>query len=164
MFEKILVPLDGSTYSARAIPYAIAMAEKFDSEIILLQVVRPVSPLAPTSPTGTLIASPATNKLLVQQAAEEQTQNIDGVRCYLEYQANLIRGQQLKVSYKIVVGDPAEAIIEFCQKEAISLVIMTTTGKSGLKRALLGSVTDRVIREPGFPVFAIRPETNLVKA
>jgi nucleotide-binding universal stress UspA family protein len=63
-----------------------------------------------------------------------------------------------------VVGEPAEAIIEFCQKEAISLVIMTTTGKSGLKRALLGSVTDRVIREPGFPVFAIRPETNLVKA
>jgi nucleotide-binding universal stress UspA family protein len=164
MFEKILVPLDGSTYSARAIPYAIAMADKFDSLILLLQVVRPVRPLAPTSPTGTLIASPATNKLLVQQAAEEQTQNIDGVSCYLEYQANLIRGQQLKVSYRVVVGDPSEAIIEFCQKETISLVIMTTTGKSGLKRALLGSVTDRVIREPGFPVLAIRPETNLVKA
>lgn len=164
MFEKILVPLDGSTYSARAIPYAIAIAEKFDSLILLLQVVRPVRLLAPTSPTGTLIASPATNKLLVQQAAEEQTQNIDGVRCYLEYQANLIRGQQLKVSYRVVVGDPSEVIIEFCQKETISLVIMTTTGKSGLKRALLGSVTDRVIREPGFPVFAIRPETNLVKA
>ncbi len=158
MFEKILVPLDGSAYSARAIPYAIMMADKFNSEIILLQVVRPSRPLAPTGPTGALIASPATNKLLVQQAVEEQTQNVDDTQCYLEHQANLVLEHGLKVTSQVVVGDPAEAIIEFCQKSAIGLVIMTTAGKSGLKRAFLGSVTDRVIREPGFPVMAIRTE------
>ncbi len=164
MFEKILVPLDGSEYSARAIPYSIAMAGKFNSGIILLQVVRPTRPLAPTGPTGTLIASPATNKILVQQAMEEQTVNVADARTYLEHQANLILEHGLEVTSRVEVGDPAEAIIEFCQKEKIGLVIMTTTGKSGLKRALLGSVTDRIIREPGFPVLAVRPESSLFQA
>jgi nucleotide-binding universal stress UspA family protein len=60
-------------------------------------------------------------------------------------------------SYFTVLGEPAKAIIKFCQEESVDLVVMTTSGKSGLKRAFLGSVADEVIREPGIPMLAIRP-------
>jgi nucleotide-binding universal stress UspA family protein len=162
MFDKVLVPLDGSSYSLRALPYAVAIAEKFNSRIILINVVRPVSPLNSTGSTGTLIASPDTSKILVHQALAEQYKNVDAATAFLEKQIAPIAESGLNIVYRVLVGDPAEAIIDYCRKETIDLVIMTTTGKSGIKRAFLGSVTDRIIRKPGFPVLAIRPEPGLV--
>jgi nucleotide-binding universal stress UspA family protein len=53
--------------------------------------------------------------------------------------------------------------MELSEKENIDLVVMTTRGKSGLKRAIMGSVADVVIRESGKPVLVIRPQTSSKK-
>ena len=61
------------------------------------------------------------------------------------------------------MGTPAKSIIEFCQKEGVDLVVMTTHGRNGLKRAFVGSIADEVIRESGVPVLVIRPQRRRKK-
>jgi len=61
------------------------------------------------------------------------------------------------------MGDIARSIIEFIEKENTDLVVMTTHGKSGLRRAVMGSIADVVIRESGKPVLVIRPQTSSKK-
>jgi nucleotide-binding universal stress UspA family protein len=158
MFERILVPLDGSPYSARAIPYSIEMAEKFDAQIIFLQVVCPANQVMPVSSNGPGIINPTINKILIQKATEEESLSVVKVRRYLRQKLRQVTEHNLRGSYHILVGNPAEKIIDFCKIEMIDLVVMMTTGKGGLKRAFLGSVADRIIREPGFPVLVIRSD------
>ncbi len=157
MFEKILVPLDGSRFSGKAIPYAVEIAKRFDAEIILLFVVRRIPPTNSVNPIGGGMVSPSTSELLIQSALESERENINQGKRYLRGKLRQILALGLKGSYRVIAGDPAEEIIDLCKVKSINLVIMTTSGKSGLKRALIGSVADRVIREPGFPVLAIRP-------
>jgi nucleotide-binding universal stress UspA family protein len=158
VFERILVPLDGSQFSARALPYALQVAQRFGGDLTLLQVVRPAPMTAPvTSPAGGPLASGAAMELLVRSAKEQDTHNSARARGYLRRKCRQVEAAGVKASFHVVIGDPAEAIVRFCKTESVGLVVMTTSGKTGLKRAFLGSVADRVIREPGFPVLAIRP-------
>jgi nucleotide-binding universal stress UspA family protein len=161
MFERILVPLDGSQFSARALPYASEVAKRFHAEVILLQMVQmePIVPaLAPTGAMGVPNTSPAAMQMMVDAARKQDKKNAAKAKRYLRGKIRDLQKQELKSSYSVMIGDAAQGIIDFCQQESVGLVVMTTTGKSGLKRAFLGSVADRVIREPGLPVLVIRPE------
>jgi nucleotide-binding universal stress UspA family protein len=160
MFQRILVPLDGSCASERALSYAVEMASKFDAEILLLQVVRRFYPVAPVGPSGTGIISPHTNELLVQSVRDEEASELTRADRYLRNLTQQLARLGIACRYAVMLGEPAETIIEYCDKESIDLVVMATSGKSGLKRALLGSVADKVIRQPGFPVLVIRDETG----
>ena len=163
MFKKILVPLDGSTFSERALPYAVEMARHFDGEILLLQVVQPAPVIYPAVAGQTVPT--AVNTQLVMEAAQEQNKaNINQAKRYLSNRVRQIAKRGIRCSYYAVLGEAAETIIQFSRKKHISLVVMTTRGKSGIKRALLGSVADKVIREPGIHVLAIRPENRIKKS
>jgi nucleotide-binding universal stress UspA family protein len=70
--------------------------------------------------------------------------------------ANQLKAQGIRVIWSIVEGDPAHSIIEYEAKHNIDLVAMASHGRTGLTRALLGSVTDTVLREGGRPVLVIR--------
>jgi nucleotide-binding universal stress UspA family protein len=161
MQKRILVPLDGSYSSERALPYAIETARKFDAEIRLLRVVRPSYPVTPVGPSGTGIVSPHTNELLVKSVREEEAAEATRADRYLRNKTRRIAKLGLACSYAVVLGDPADSIIERCEKDSIDLVVMTTSGKSGLKRAFLGSVADKIIRQPGFPVLVIRNDAGV---
>jgi len=63
----------------------------------------------------------------------------------------------------VAIGNPAQSIMQFSKKKNIDLIVMTTHGKSGLKRAVMGSIADVVIRESGKPVLVIRPQTSSKK-
>ena len=154
MLERILVPLDVSRHSARALPYAIEAARRFDAEVIMVYVVRPA--LVPAHADPTAMVGPSGAELIIDSARRQEAETASRARRYLQAKLRSINRAGLRGRYHILLGDPAEAIIDFCRKESIDLVVMTTTGKSGLKRAILGSVADRVIREPGFPVLVIR--------
>jgi nucleotide-binding universal stress UspA family protein len=156
MLRRILVPLDGSCASERALPYAVELAKKFDAEMLLLRVVRPSFPVSPVGPSGIGIVSPHTNELLVRSAKEEESSALTGADIYLRNQTHQLVRLGIACIYKVMLGDPAESIIEFCSKESTDLVVMATSGKGGLKRAILGSVADKVTRTSGFPVLLVR--------
>ncbi len=157
MFEKILIPLDGSRFSTKALPYAIEIARKFNSEVTLLQVVQPGRVMIPVEGPQT-IPSPAMVELSIESEKRLNRKNISRAERYLRQKTKDLNKQGISATTRTLLGQPAETIIEYCRKEKIKLVVMTTSGKSGIKRAILGSVADRVIREPGIPVLVIHPE------
>lgn len=157
MFNKVLVPLDGSRYSARALPYAVEIAKRFSSEVLLLQVVQP-TPIKIPPVGGDAMVNAQAIEMIERSAKAQDKKEVSRAKRYLLKQSEKILG--IKSSYRVELGEPAETIIEFSRRESVELVVMTTSGKSGLKRAFLGSVADKVIRESGIPVLAVRPKSK----
>ena len=154
MFKRILVPLDGSRFSTRALPNAVEVANRFDAEVVLVRVVTQTmqaSAMATPSRGG-----PAIQEMFIEEARRQDKRNVAYLRRYLQKKLRELAAQGIKGSYHIMVGDPVLSIKEFCQKEDIDLVVMTTHGRGGLKRAILGSVSDEIIRGCGVPVLAIK--------
>jgi nucleotide-binding universal stress UspA family protein len=157
MFKHIMVPLDGSRLSARALPYAIELAEKFSSEVTLIRVVKPTTPLIVAEPVG--MGSPATAQVAVDTARYQDKRNMINAERYLRKQVKKLGDKGIKATSTVLVGSPAESIIENCRKKRISLVVMTTHGRSGFKRAILGSVADKIVHEPGLIAMVIHPRS-----
>ena len=158
MFKRLLVPLDGSPFASQALPYAAEIAQRFGAEVVLVQVVKPATfIIAAGAPGG---VSPAASEIAVQAARETDKRNVARARRYLSDKVRTMTSQRIESSYHVLVGDTARSVIEFSEKENIDMVVMTTHGKSGLKRAVMGSIADALIRQSGKPVLAIRPQVS----
>jgi nucleotide-binding universal stress UspA family protein len=161
MFKRILVPLDGSRFASRALRYAAEVAQGFGAEVVLIQVIKPATSVIDAgAPVGVSVAG---SEIAVQAALEADKRNAARARRYLSGKVRAIRSRHIQSSYRVLIGDIAHSIIEFSEKQSIDLVVMTTHGKSGLRRAVMGSVADVVIRESGKPVLVIRPQTGSKK-
>lgn len=160
MFNRILVPLDGSKFSSRALIYAFEIADGFNSEIILLRVVEAVRPIAIASSTFGATESPQAVKISMEVALEEEKQHVDKARRYLQEKARTGNCRQVRCEYRVSVGTPAEQIIHTAKAEKIDLIVLSEHGWGGIKRALLGSVADEVIRKSTKPVLVIRPKSK----
>ena len=163
MFKKILVPLDGSRFASRAIKYAVEIARRFDAEIILMQVEKPATPITASDGPQPGIHSPAAVKVAVQIALDEDKRNVSKARRYLSRKVRELKGKNIACSYHVNIGNPAESIILYSRKKKIDLIIMTSHGKSGIVRAVMGSVADEVVRNSGKPVLVIRPNKHSEK-
>lgn len=156
MFKRLLVPLDGSRLGLQALRYATEIAQRFGAEIALLQVIKPATPVIAAGASG-VASTPAGSEIV---ALEEDKRNTARARRYLNRKVRQIKSQDIAGSCNVVVGDPAQSIMALSKKERIDMIVMSTHGKSGLKRAILGSVADAVIRESGKPVLVIRPQSR----
>lgn len=99
----------------------------------------------------------------VEHAPGFGTQVLDSVMeqasSYVEREADQMNAAGVKSSFKAVMGDPAEEIVNYAQKIDADLIAIATHRGSGIARGVLGSVTDRVIRTAGMPVMAVHPES-----
>ncbi|MFC1986411.1 universal stress protein [Chloroflexota bacterium] len=137
MYEKILVPLDGSKLAEVALPYAEELAGRLGSKITLISVL-------------TLSSKPADDQhplyqVYIQKMVENTKRNIER---YVKTPNN----KAIKVASLILTGDPAEEIVNYAEKEDVNLIIMGTRGQSGIKRWVLGSVADKVVNATARPV------------
>ena len=151
MFERILVPLDGSPLAEEVLPYAKEMGRRFDAEVILLQVVSTVPPLWAIEAAPGVAPGPdvlARQMQLEAHAAEE----------YLRRMATVWDVPGARVRWEVKHGVPADEIVRYAQEHAVSLIAMSTHGRTGLARLVLGSVADQVLRQAGVPVLLIRPK------
>ena len=137
-FKQILVPLDGSETAEPALATAERYAKQYDSQIHLFQVM-PYVPLA----SGFWTAP-----------AEITEDVLNAGKQYLSGAAERL-DRAGKVSIATAIGSPAMEIEAYINANAIDLVVMTSHGRSGIARAALGSVTDRVIGA-GPPVLVVR--------
>lgn len=146
--RKILVPLDGSSRSEMALDYAARMARLSGGSIELLQVVPPVVPLVlDGSPMTPAVVPPLDNELFTTSAAE-----------YLDTRAAWLRADGIEVAVAVVSdSSPARAIVETAEREAVDLIAIATHGAGGLRRLVLGSVTDKVLRASQRPLLVFRP-------
>ena len=141
MYSRILLPLDGSDLAERALPHALAQAERFEAELVLLMVF-----VQPSEPPG--MWSPA-----VKQARERAKPL---AREYLERVAARVGEHGIPVQIVTVEGRPAVEITRFAEENQVDLIVLSTRGESGLSRWLMGSVADRVARGAKVSVLLVR--------
>jgi len=152
MFERILVCLDGSELAEQILPYATEQALRFNSKLMLLQVVNMPSSVYTASVAGEL---PQTGDIIAKQI---QTQEVEA-RAYLDRVTKSLQKRGMNVEY-VVLGplQPGKAIVKYAQDNAIDLICIATHGRSGLGRVVFGSVADLVLRESGLPILVIKPK------
>ena len=138
-FKRILVPLDGSSSSEQALPLASRFARSFKAEVHLLRVM----PFVPFFQSTTFADEPSQRILDIEAEGSE----------YLAGIADSLAGLQ-PVAHSIV-GEPASAIYDYIREHDIDLVAMASHGRGGFSRAVLGSVTDKLIGS-GPPVLIVR--------
>ena len=143
MYRKILVPMDGSKLSETVLPHAKEIAEAFKAEIVLLSV--PIYPVFdPAAIDPALIGS-----------------MYDGIRSeamqYLQRTSAPLKQAGLNVTLEMRDGPIADTILECAERFQADLIAMSTHGRGGMTRWLLGSVADRVVRGGKVPVLLIRP-------
>jgi nucleotide-binding universal stress UspA family protein len=144
---QILVPLDGSPLAEEALDAAAALARIWDAEVTLLQVVRPV--LLSTDPALPL---PSAYDEGLTASWRQQAQD------YLDDLVEQMHGQGLRATGVAVVGwNAADAILDLARPERVAVVALATHGRGGLRRLVLGSVADKLVRGADVPVLVYRP-------
>ena len=138
MFERILLPLDGSQLSEMAVPYAQYFAQRLGSEIILLNTCR--SDLKPYQHMHQVYLDHVANRMQRQISKARPKRVLPNIRA------------------EVLVGEPADVICEYVQRqrESITMVVMAAFGGSGLKTWQLGSVADKVVRTINLPTLLVR--------
>jgi nucleotide-binding universal stress UspA family protein len=143
ILKRILVPLDGSALGETVILHAAELAQKMDLEIVLMRIFGVPTPVFAED------YGPYVEEIWAQVDQEAKQ--------YLDEKARQLQAQGLThISTTATAGFAAERIIDIARQSPDSLVAMCTHGRSGVNRWVMGSVTDRVVRHGGDPVFIVR--------
>lgn len=150
--ERILVPTDFSQPAARALDFALLLARELGATVKVFHVNRTTFPSrAGAAGDAALPGTPV-------PAASEVTQEI---QARLEGLVQQCTHQAVSTHAEIVTaaGNPAEAIVSAAERERADVIVMGTHHRSGLRRAVLGSVAESVLRRAPMPVVVV-PTTH----
>src|SRR6185436_14739478 len=136
MLERIVVPLDGSLTAEAVLPHVRRILHRQDSEIILVRAVVP---------------APVENSILIVDTA------IGPARSYLAGIQERLEREGVRVASEVRVGSAISIILEVAEERKATMIAMATHGATGLKRILLGSTAEVVLRKSPVPVFVVRP-------
>ncbi len=136
--KTILVPMDGSKSSFKALTKAIFLAKKCNSSITALYVLR------------TAFDNP--NLIYVPQTQNE----LKKVEKFLDTAKNQVIKNSIKFKKKIVFGHEAKEVIDFAQKGKFDLIVIGARGRGTLKQMLLGSVSTAIVHSSKIPVLVIK--------
>ena len=153
MYSRILVPLDGSKAAEKALPHAQGLAKTSGATIHLISVFT-------RHPTGGVplfggLGSDRNPASMAEVARQLEEAQIAGVEEYLEHIAFQLEHDGIQSEREIHEGSAHDHIIDYSKQHGIDLIVMTSHGHGGLKRMLMGSVTDRVIRSGDVPVLVV---------
>lgn len=136
--EKILVPLDGSRLGESVLATLTRFARIRPRSVLLLHVFTPVLHRGRAA---------AYHSLSAERMAMER---------YLTRVGDRLRRGGLEVRALVRSGNPAEEIVDCARRERVDLIAMSTHGRTGLRRVLLGSVAEAVVRRARRPVLLVR--------
>jgi len=126
MYERILIPLDGSELAELALPYAGLIAAKLKSEVVLLTVC----------PSGVCLERPLT--------------------AYLEKKADELMSMGAKASSMVVEGDAAEEILNLAETNYVDLIIVSTHGFGGISRWAMGNIANKALQRSHTPTLLVK--------
>ncbi len=144
MYQRVLVPLDGSKLSEVVFPYVKELAGALDLKVTLLHLQKP-----------------------------EEGESAPLHQAYVEHKAGVVRRdieevwqsvgagagkRSLEVSGELAVGYPAEEILRYAEENEVDLILMATRGRSGIRRWVMGSVADKILRTSTVPIWLINVE------
>lgn len=142
MFKQILVPLDGSDVAEKALSKAAGLARMCDAKVTLLHVLE----------SGDLHLSADFPDVYVNLHREQLANSQE----YLNRQALKLHKQGVLVQYDVLDGgDIAARLLERAANDDCDLIVMSTHGRSGLERILMGSIAEEVVRHATVPVLLV---------
>lgn len=141
--NRFIVPLDGSKVAESILPHVIELARAMKIKVVLVQIF-------------TLKQIIYTYKDYIPDFDALERSSKSGVSRYLEEKEQQLRKAGLDVSSVAAEGEAAETIIELAAGSPESLITMCTHGHSGIKRWMLGSITEKVVRHADSPVLTVR--------
>jgi len=142
MFERILVPLDGSPEAAHAIPLVARLSRLLGGSVIILQALD----------TVTEVTKYAAGSL----APYTITSDTEGAQAYLDGVATIIAGEDVSVETETRTGNVGETIVEVAREKNADSIILTSHGRTGILERLLGGVAEHVSRDATVPVLLLR--------
>jgi universal stress protein A len=138
--KRILVPVDFSESSRKALQYALAFATQFNAEVTLLHVVPNV-----VAESRIAFDMPELQRSLLTEARQK-----------LDEELKAFSGRPVKCAVTVVRGVPYHEIVEVAKKSNIDLIVLGTHGRTGLKHLVMGSTAERVVRHANCPVLVVR--------
>ena len=145
-YQKMLVPLDGSEPAEKVLVYAKELAARLDLDVSLLYVC--------TKEEYQVLPM---HRSYVERLAEQVKPQAAAVQ---QSVGGPSKSKAVQVAGRVTVGYPAEEILRYADENKIDLILMTTHGRSGVKRWVLGSVADKVLRASKLPVLLVRSGTS----
>ena len=147
-FETIILPLDGSELSESAVPYAVEMARLMNAQLILLRVLEEMRPVFDTACRDMVLIDDANPRLELQSPE------------FLAPVIARIEHEGIEPRAVVRLGDPGDDILAETGLHPRPLLVMTSHGRGGLGRVLMGSVATRVLRHAPCPVLVVRPRAD----
>lgn len=142
MYERILVPTDGSSGTAHVALQAIDLAEQYGATLHVVHVME--------EPGSSLVAGTESRDRLEERGNEA-----------IERVERMAAVHGVEVATELLEGGPAETIVEYATEIGADLIVAGTHGRSGVKRHVIGSVAERLVRHAECPVMTVRlPESD----
>ena len=142
MFARVLIPTDGSDAAQPAVDAAIELAETHGATLHVLHIVD-----QPTSVSGMGEGVPGLDNLLDALEKEGQKATTDV--------AARAKDRGIETTTAVRQGNPHDDILSYAEENDIDVIVMGTHGRTGVKRALLGSVTEDIVRHSEIPVLTV---------
>lgn len=145
-FKHILLPLDGSKTAESALPYVEALAANLGARVTLIRIISPLIEQYAGPPEGFVVDY---NGKIMMALEEEAKDNLNQTAKYL-------REKGISVASSMSVGSPTLEILNFIDKQKVDLVVMSTHGRTGVGRFVLGSIADKLLHSVEVPLLLIR--------
>ncbi|MXR50976.1 universal stress protein [Halovenus sp. WSH3] len=144
MYERILHPTDGSTGTAHVTLQAIDLAKQYDATVYALHVV--------DSDVTSLLTDVGRDRAALDERGQKAVRSVE----------RMCDAHGVDAETAVLDGDPAETILEYADEIEADLIVSGTHGRSGVRRQVLGSVAERLVRHATVPVMTVRlPETDV---
>jgi len=143
MYKKILVPLDGSPLAEAVLPHAEALAKSEHAEIVILRV--------PNVPTTEYLARDPMIAEVIYKDMEKESED------YVHNKVIELEKDNIRVTGITKDGPVADTILEVAEETHADMIAMSTHGRTGVSRWLMGSVADKIVHHAHIPVMLIHP-------
>lgn len=139
MYDAILVPTDGSQAATDAAKHAYSLGERYEATVHVLSVVE-------TSESASIVGQGDEKLETLREEGTDSTQRI----------VEEALSRDIDAVGAVEIGEPARTILEYANNHDVDVIVMSTHGRSGVGRFLMGSVTEQVIRGGETPVLAVQ--------
>lgn len=149
MFQRVMVPLDGSRFSELAVPTAVGLARRLGGEVHLVTVAHPT----PGSGLGAVAETGLGSEEARSAATREAERYLDEARRRMTPEADGV-----EITTRVIpAGEVVPSLLNEAERREADLVVMTTHGRGGIQRAWFGSVAEGLVRRSSRPVLLVRP-------
>ena len=141
LYKKILIPTDNSQVSIEAARHGLEIAKLMNSKVYVIYVVD-IMPFVGLPTEGFW----ETMKEVLEEEGKEAFKKIE----------DMAKEIGIDITTEILEGSPAKEIVEYAEKKGVDLIVMGTSGKSGIDKLLLGSVAEKVSKKAQCPVLLVK--------